>query len=189
MPSPRFLTHSDKRDDLVRARQPEIADGDIARFYRALAARQDSFLSTFERLTLTRSSSDKKTKAKERAKQRARDRQTMLLWAQELLGLQNSRRTRFVVFICVDVEALEVPPHPVSEVGIAILDAKHTEGVASGPGGSNWYEFIEAHHLRTKEYSGVTNHKFVHGCPDAFDFGYEPRLPCPALAFVLTGYL
>jgi hypothetical protein len=117
-----------------------------------------------------------KGKSQSRAAEKRADRQRMLHTTQQLLGLKPGTPVGIkgdepVVFVCVDVEALERRPNPVSEVGVAILDSKDIQNVPRGKCGQNWWPMIVAHHLRTREYSGLRNYEFVHGCPDAFDFG------------------
>lgn len=63
-------------------------------------------------------------------------------------------------------------PNPISEVGLAILDVNDVKDFAYGPTGTEWHRWIVAHHLRTREYSGLVNHEFIKGCPEAFNFGY-----------------
>lgn len=98
----------------------------------------------------------------------------MLSETQLYLGLQGRRDPpgKPVVFITIDVEAIEVAPNPVSEIGIAVLDMKRLGGVVPGSAAENWWKFIEAHHLRVKEYAGLVNYRFVQGCPRNFDFGF-----------------
>lgn len=81
-----------------------------------------------------------------------------------------------MTFICVDIEAIEVAPNPVSEIGIAVLNSERLKGIAAGPSGANWWDFIEAHHVRVKEYAGLVNYRFVQGCPNNFDFGFVPNI-------------
>lgn len=83
-----------------------------------------------------------------------------------------------VVFFCVDVEAIEVSPGPVSEIGIAILDMQCIGEQSPGNRGTDWWPLMEAHHLRIKEYQGLKNYRYVQGCPDDFQFGYVCRLTC-----------
>lgn len=113
----------------------------------------------------------KKKDASRKAAQRKFDRERMLDESQAYLGLKGKGSRQDVVFVCMDVEAIEMSPNSISEIGIAILDFKDLEGVEAGPGGQNWWQFIQAHHLRTKEYSGLVNNRFVQGCPSHFDFG------------------
>lgn len=85
-----------------------------------------------------------------------------------------------VVFFSVDVEAIEVSPGPVSEIGIAILDMQRVGEQSPGSRGRDWWPLMEAHHLRIKEYAGLTNYRYVKGCPDDFQFGYVSHpLPLP----------
>lgn len=80
-----------------------------------------------------------------------------------------------VIFVCIDIEAYEFNQAIVSEVGIAMLDARALSTVA--PGGSSplgsegWYPYIHARHLRIKENLWVHNNRHVKGCPLNFEFG------------------
>ncbi len=89
--------------------------------------------------------------------------------AKSLLGLDGAEAR--AVLVSIEVEALETQPGCVSEVGIAMFDTGKVRRVVAGPDGSAWWPFIEAHHLRVKEYSGLVNYRYVQGCPDHFDFG------------------
>jgi len=77
------------------------------------------------------------------------------------------------VIMSVDVEALELSPHSISEIGLAFLDLEKVKDMAAAPGakGESWWEHIVSWHVRVREYSGLRNFKYVHGCPDDFDFG------------------
>ncbi|OAA78272.1 Ribonuclease H-like protein [Akanthomyces lecanii RCEF 1005] len=98
-----------------------------------------------------------------------------------------------VVFFCVDVEAIEVSPGPVSEIGIAILDMQCIEEQSPGNRGTDWWPLIKAHHLRIKEYQGLKNYRYVQGCPDNFQFGESTFPPgsetCEAVRAILRPYL
>jgi hypothetical protein len=76
-----------------------------------------------------------------------------------------------VRFVCIDVEAYERNRDMITEVGIAVLDTNDIEGVPPGNNGENWFEHIKPYHLRVSEYRGIVNHKYVQGCPHAFNFG------------------
>ena len=76
-----------------------------------------------------------------------------------------------VVFICVDVEAYERPPHPITEIGIASLDTRNIASVAPGLGGVNWTKLVRARHFRINEHKHLQNSDFVSGCADRFEFG------------------
>lgn len=168
---PRYLTRSYNKGDLKRVVWPAVSDLDVQEFDDASTAQQNAFVSIFEGMTLAPTNPAKKRKALDRANRRASDRQRMMNQVQTLLGLREALNGPRAVFVGVDLEALEVTPHPVSEVGIAVLDANDIRGIPPGPSGSNWWQFIKAHHIRVTEYVGTTNHRFVAGCPDAFDFG------------------
>lgn len=100
---------------------------------------------------------------------RKKEMQTMLSYIQPKEDVAEKRSD--VVFFCVDVEAIEVSPGPVSEIGIAILDMQRVGEQSPGNRGRDWWPLIEGHHLRIKEYSGLKNYRFVQGCPDDFQFG------------------
>ena len=76
-----------------------------------------------------------------------------------------------VRFTCVDVEAYERNSDVITEGGIAVLDTEDIMDVPPGVDGANWFAKIETFHLRVSEYAYITNHEFVHGCPDSFNFG------------------
>jgi hypothetical protein len=76
-----------------------------------------------------------------------------------------------VVFICIDVESMEGCSSVITEVGVSILDANDTIGVAPGENGKNWFPFMKTRHLWVNEYRYFRNSKWVHGCPELFDFG------------------
>lgn len=76
------------------------------------------------------------------------------------------------VLISIDFEALEGPPHPISEIGICILDTRAlVGGPDAGRNATSWWPLIKAHHIRVKEYAGLRNYRHVKGCPKNFDFG------------------
>lgn len=114
---------------------------------------------------------DRSKAAELRAAKKKENGLNMLREVQTYLRLNGNEAGFDAVFLCFDAEALERPPHPVSEIGIAILDLQDTHRLDSGPSGRDWWPKIKAHHLRTKEYSGLVNHRYVKGCPGAFDFG------------------
>ncbi|KAK8035966.1 qde-2-interacting protein [Apiospora marii] len=87
-------------------------------------------------------------------------------------------RTEFDVrFVCIDAEAHEADNKTVTEVGIAILDTQDTVDLAPGESGRNWFDEIQAHHLRVAEVAHVVNTRFVQGCPGDFNFGKSEIIP------------
>ena len=76
-----------------------------------------------------------------------------------------------VVFICVDVEAYEKEPRPVTEIGISILDTNDLVDLPPGHRGANWMEKIRSRHFRITETAHLHNSEFVTGCADRFEFG------------------
>ncbi|KAJ3484454.1 hypothetical protein NLG97_g7048 [Lecanicillium saksenae] len=104
-----------------------------------------------------------------RKENRKRELQSMLGYLELKDGAMEKKSD--VVFFCVDVELIEVSPNPISEIGIAILDMRRVGGQSPGKRGQEWWPLMQAHHLRIKEYAGLTNYRFVQGCPDKFEFG------------------
>ena len=74
-----------------------------------------------------------------------------------------------VVFVCVDVEAYEREPRPVTEIGISSLDTRDLMNVAPGEGGAAWLSKIRSRHFRIRETSHLRNIEFVAGCADRFE--------------------
>ena len=169
-PRPRYLTSSQNRDSLDHVPCPAASEADIRAFDQASETHKALFVETLAKV-LANNQRSKAEKSELRAKKRCEDRQSAMSRAQDYLGLGKEASGFRAVFVCMDLEALEFSPHPVSEVGIAILDAADIRGVEPGPSGSGWWRLIKAHHLRVKEYAGMRNHQYVQGCPDAFDFG------------------
>ncbi|KAK4508626.1 hypothetical protein PRZ48_002365 [Zasmidium cellare] len=90
------------------------------------------------------------------------------------------------IFISIDVEANEIAPFQITEIGVATLDTRDLKGTAPGECGRNWFQFIRARHLRTAEYTSICNHKYVQGCPDSFEFGESEKVAKDSLATVLA---
>jgi len=90
------------------------------------------------------------------------------------------------IFIAIDVEAYERPPKPITEVGVATLDTRDLRGEAPGAVGQNWQQHIRARHFRILEYKHLINQEFVHGCPEAFEFGDSEFVPKDTIASVLA---
>ncbi|OAA73937.1 hypothetical protein ISF_00838 [Cordyceps fumosorosea ARSEF 2679] len=116
-----------------------------------------------------------KVSAAERAEKRKERRRKEMRAMHSYLGLKDGVVEEVppsnVVLFCVDVEAIEVPPGPVSEIGIAILDMRSVGEQSPGNRGRDWWPLIEGHHLRIKEYKSLTNYRYVRGCPEDFQFG------------------
>ncbi|KAK5990008.1 Good for full DBP5 activity 2-like protein [Cladobotryum mycophilum] len=169
-PRPRYLMRSRDQKTLVVESWPDIDENDVEAFKWATAPLQVEWKAKWRLMVPRSPSKDKKKNAELRAAKRKEDCERMLDEAQRFLHLKGDYE-RDVVLICMDVEAIERPPNPISEVGIAILDTKRIRGIPAGPSGKDWWRFIESHHLRTKEYSGLVNNIYVRGCPADFDFG------------------
>ena len=176
-PRPRYLKRLHEKEEFEIDNWPEMNVGYTEAFLSASQMCQDGWLEKLKLISAPPSKKDKDERRREKSSLKRADRKHMLGETQALLGLKQGqtikggRNGEGVVFICIDVEALERPPNPVSEVGIAILDKNDIQNVLRGPCGRDWWPLIKAHHLRVKEYSGLVNHKFIAGCPDAFDFG------------------
>ncbi|KAI5247822.1 hypothetical protein E4T43_01809 [Aureobasidium subglaciale] len=75
------------------------------------------------------------------------------------------------VFVCVDLEAYEFAQDKITEVGVSILDSRDIVGTDSGTDGTTWLSKIKTRHMIIQEYKHLVNKRFVHGCPDKFNFG------------------
>lgn len=176
-PRPRYLKRSRDQKYFEVDKFPDFQQEDRDNFQKAHGAIQQDWETLWSMMAPKPASADKKKNKSRKAAQQKLDRERMLLDAQGFLHLhgKSTRAVGDVVFVCMDVEAIEMPPNPISEIGIAILDVRDLNGEPSGPSGQNWWQFIKAYHLRTKEYAGLVNHRFVRGCPSYFDFGYLSR--------------
>lgn len=177
-PSPRYLKRALHPTDLEIDEWPDVHPEDIDAFKKATSSAQQALTKQLSLCSMAPKKNSKQKKIDKGAEKRA-DRQHMLEETQALLGLgqqtaaHGGNNGRDAVFISIDVEAIELPPNPVSEVGIAILDSRDIRHVPRGPCGTEWWKYFKCFHLRTREYSGLVNHRFIQGCPDAFDFGYD----------------
>lgn len=88
----------------------------------------------------------------------------------ELQRLQSLKQLE-PVFLCVDLEAWEMDQSKVTEVGISSLDTRNLVGTDPGHNGSNWFRSIKTRHIIIQEHKRFVNGRFVHGCPDKFNFG------------------
>ena len=169
-PLPRYLERARDAKRLIIDEWPAISESDVEAFNAAEIGDRIRWKRTFEQTAWV--GERKSEVAAQRARKKSEARDAMLYRVQEFLGIrERSGTARPIVFVCADIEAIEVAPNPVSEIGIAILDTEDIQGVESGPIGKTWREHIRAYHLRTKEYAGLVNYRYVQGCPDAFNFG------------------
>ena len=101
----------------------------------------------------------------------------------------NSRYTldSDVVFICVDLEAFEFAQHKITEVGIAIADTRDLASLPPGINSDDWLSQIKSTHIRIAEYKHLVNKRFVHGCPDKFNFGRSDVVSLVDVGAVLEG--
>jgi hypothetical protein len=173
-PQPRYLQRSRDNKSLKIENWPVMDTDDALAFKQSSLASQNKWTETLKMIP-SGVVFDKRADSKQKAVRRAEDRARMLREAQQLLGLSKDGLTEDAVFICVDIEAIERAPNPISEIGFAILDIEAIRDVAPGLYDENWWPMIQAFHLRVKEYAGLVNSEFVHGCPDAFDFGSVSR--------------
>ncbi|KAH6998759.1 hypothetical protein BKA56DRAFT_665310 [Ilyonectria sp. MPI-CAGE-AT-0026] len=169
-PRPRYLRRSEDETALDIRPWPQMASGDIQRFDAATMQMKDDW-SDKMKLVKTGLTGNGSKGTSEKAARKKREREQMVLDTQAHLGLRGTPPAQGVVFICVDVEAIERPPNPISEIGFAIIDTNDIRNVAPGPCGQNWWTLIDCHHLRVWEYAGLRNQQYVQGCPDSFDFG------------------
>ncbi|KAI5465547.1 hypothetical protein BGZ63DRAFT_437148 [Mariannaea sp. PMI_226] len=169
-PRPRYLRRSRDETSLDVRPWPQICQADIDSFGAATVYMQDEWR---EKMKIVRTGFARQDKWDKDARRKLKhtERKQMLLQAQTYLGLKGTSQLQDMIFVCVDVEAIERPPNPVSEIGFAILDTKDVLHTRPGLCGENWRTVIKCHHLRVWEYSGLRNSRFVQGCPDAFDFG------------------
>lgn len=75
------------------------------------------------------------------------------------------------VFICIDLEAFEFAQQKITEVGVSVLDSRQIIGTDPGPDGKEWLSKINTRHILIEEHKHLVNKRFVHGCPDKFNFG------------------
>ena len=173
-PRPRYFKRVRDESDLQAEDWPEVDGEEMGGFQELPVAAQQAWI---EKLSLVKMPSSRQKNKGEKSAQKRADRQHMLEETQDLLRLREGKVARNgnywqdVVFVCIDVEAIELTPNPISEVGIAILDSKDIRNVRQGPCGSDWWKYFKCHHLRIKEYSGLINYRYIQGCPDHFDFG------------------
>ena len=170
-PRPRYIGRAENKP-LSLDDWPPINARDVDDFRAASAILQQDFLDKMKKMKLP-PIKDRNNKSKTKSARKKADREHMLAEVQWLLGLKGWEGVPEMVFVSIDLEAIERPPNPISEVGIVILDGRDIRQVPPGELGRNWWDLVKCHHLRTMEYSGLVNREYVHGCPDAFDFGYD----------------
>ncbi|KAJ4229892.1 hypothetical protein NW759_003258 [Fusarium solani] len=167
-PRPRYLRRSEDETSLDIRPWPTIDDDDVNLYETAEKGQRAEWR---DKLKLVKTGFIPKQRNSFKALFNKRNRDLMLKHTQDYLGLVGNPEGHDVVFICVDVEAIERPPNPVSEIGFAILDTRDIQGIAPGECGRGWWPKIKCHHLRVKEYAGLRNYRYVKGCPNAFNFG------------------
>lgn len=186
MPQPRYLasingiwqlkdlssmqtTDTDKTEPFAEQPYPSIDDKDVEAFSKASTISKQDWLSAWK--NINKSNWIKKDLSpEERFERRHIPRMEKLKEAQQMLGI--GHRKSDAVLVCVDVEWLETQPHPISEIGLAILDTRKLDFSDTLMESHNsWWKLIDAYHLRTYEYSGLRNYRYVAGCPDKFEFG------------------
>jgi hypothetical protein len=90
------------------------------------------------------------------------------------------------VFVCIDLEAYEFAQDKITEVGVSILDSRHVIGTDPGSDGTEWLSKITTRHLIIQEHKRLVNKRFVHGCPDKFNFGKSEIVPLNRVHATLT---
>jgi hypothetical protein len=168
-PCPRYLRRSEEETSLDVRPWPVINSNDIKAFE---AATPKERLAWRSKMRVVKTGFVPKNGADpDKAAKKKRHRDQMLRNTLSYLGLLGDPDGHDIVFVCVDVEAIEQRPNPISEIGFAILDTRDIKGVDTGVVGRGWWPKIKAHHLRVYEYAGLRNYRYVKGCPDFFDFG------------------
>lgn len=191
-PCPRYLGRSTRRRDFeaVSNAIPPADEVDLCK--RASPIGIDELA---QKLNVVNISKAGKKKQKSQKRQReAKERQLdSLQHVQRCLGIRGADRSLIgpdgkvlrlniwntmpykrhsdVVFAAIDIEVAEQSPSTILEIGISILDTLEVVTSPPGENASNWFRVIKSHHLLTYETRFTRNHKFVHGCPDAYDFG------------------
>ncbi|KAF4438468.1 ATP-dependent DNA helicase 2 subunit 2 [Fusarium austroafricanum] len=168
-PRPRYLRRSEEETSLDIRPWPSIKDNDVKAFEAAPLQDQLSWRSRFR--TVKSGFMPKHNGDPDKAARKKDHMEKMLRNTLRCLGLLGDPDGHDVVFICVDVEAIETKPHPISEIGIAVLDTRDIKDVDPGSVGRGWWPMIQTHHIRVYEYAGLRNYRFVKGCPGSFDFG------------------
>ncbi|KAH7328573.1 hypothetical protein B0I35DRAFT_473261 [Stachybotrys elegans] len=182
-PRPRYLQRCRDKKTLNVETWPQMDPDDMVSF-KAARNRDRALWTTAFSLVQTKLPS-KKQETKWKSLQKRKHREAMLNATHHLLGLDKQGGEN-VVFVCIDVEAIEVSPKPISEIGIAILDTGEIMDVPHASDGSSWWPMIKSFHLRVKEYAGLVNRLYVQGCPDHFDFG---KSTFPAEADILEAIM
>jgi hypothetical protein len=103
----------------------------------------------------------------------------------ELARLQRLKAAE-PVFVCIDLEAYEFAQEKITEVGVSVLDSRHIVGTDPGVDGMEWLSKITTRHLIIREYKHLVNKRFVHGCPDKFNFGKSEIVPLHCVHTTLT---
>ncbi|KAM0292562.1 hypothetical protein ACHAO9_002877 [Fusarium lateritium] len=168
-PRPRYLRRSEEETSLDVRPWPAINPNDVKAFEAATPKEKMAWRSKMR--VVKTGFVPKNGGDPEKAAKKKRHRDQMLRNTLGYLGLLGDPDGHDIVFVCVDVEAIEIRPNPISEIGFAILDTRDIKGVDPGVVGRGWWPKIKAYHLRVYEYAGLRNHRFVKGCPDCFDFG------------------
>lgn len=168
-PRPRYLKRSTNEDGLKIEKWPMAKYEDIQAFSSAPLYAQDNWSAHMKKIKMGVPRESKANAERTARKQRERDQ--MLRNTQKYLGMKPSTSPTDVVLICVDVEAVETSPNCITEVGFAILDTAIVKRLARTDGSDHWFQYIQTHHLRIREYAGHRNNRYVQGCPDRFDFG------------------
>lgn len=170
-PRPRYFQRSRDQKVLSLEELPAISDDDAQLFESAMPIAQKLFLETVS-LVERVPKKDGRGKNNQKSQRKKLERKQMVADAQKLLGVASPGGVaEDFVLVCFDVEAIERPPNPISEIGIAILDTRDIANTVPGPAGQEWWPLIKAHHLRVRELSALVNRDYVQGCPDAFNFG------------------
>ncbi|OQO03828.1 hypothetical protein B0A48_10469 [Cryoendolithus antarcticus] len=112
-----------------------------------------------------------------------------LKYLHAVLGLVESRTPAsgsHPYFVAIDCEAYEHDQAKITEIGVSVLDVKHTRSKSAGSDGSAWYPAIQHLHLRPIEYRHLVNRNFIKGCPDEFNYGESTFIPLNDVGRILS---
>ncbi|KAM0286282.1 hypothetical protein ACHAQH_001012 [Verticillium albo-atrum] len=196
-PRPRFLGRSTCETEFraIRLELPVHDDGDLGTDTPEEV--MDDFIRKLEALKLAKNDVKKEKNAKRREEANMR-RADGMHSVQRMLGLRPvagtgartinaeevvpHNRDMDVVFGAVDLEVAEESHGTILEVGISIFDTRDTLDIAPGVNAQKWRGLIQHHHLLVYETRFKRNHKYCHGCPEAFNFGTSETLRLAELA-------
>ncbi|TKX24826.1 putative nucleic acid binding protein 13 [Elsinoe australis] len=75
------------------------------------------------------------------------------------------------VFLCIEVDPSKHDWSYITEIGIAVMDTRECEEVCPGPGGRNWFQFIDCRHLTIHENKHLLNRHNTTAGEHTFEVG------------------